>query len=87
MLIFDACFKIGDMEEYIISVGKIEELQMLNDRDSLDAIFNRAKSTIVNGVTVALVRESRTGQKYRFEEISTLTDLEDYKKNVYKYVK
>lgn len=75
------------MQEYIISVGHIEELQMLNDRQSLDAIFNRAKSTIVNGEIVALVRETRSGEKYRFEEISNLTDLEDYKKNVYKYVK
>jgi hypothetical protein len=75
------------MQEYIISVGQIEELQMLNDRNALDAIFNRAKSTIVNGEIVALVRETRTGEVYRFEEISNLADLEVYKKNVYKYVK
>jgi hypothetical protein len=75
------------MDEFIISVGKIEELQMLNDKDSLDAIFYKAKSTIVNGEKVALIRESRSGESYRFDEISTLTDLEDYKKNVYKYVK
>lgn len=75
------------MEEYIISVGKIEELQMLNDRPALDAIFNKAKSTIVNGEKVALIRETRSGDQYRFEEISTLDDLEDYKNNVYKYVK
>jgi hypothetical protein len=60
---------------------------MLNDRNALDAIFNRAKSTIVNGEIVALVRETRTGEVYRFEEISNLADLEVYKKNVYKYVK
>lgn len=75
------------MQEYIISVGQIEELQMLNDRNALEAIFNRAKSTIVNGEIVALVRETRTGEVYRFEEISNLADLEVYKKNVYKYVK
>ena len=75
------------MEEYIISVGHIEELQMLNDKPALDAIFYKAKSTIVNGEKVALVRETRSGDKYRFEEISNLADLEDYKKNVYKYVK
>jgi hypothetical protein len=75
------------MQEYIISVGQIEELQMLNDRNALDAILNRAKSTIVNGEIVALVRETRTGEVYRFEEISNLADLEVYKKNVYKYVK
>jgi hypothetical protein len=75
------------MDEFIISVGKIEELQMLNDKAALDAIFYKAKTTIVNGEKVALIRETRTGDKYRFEEISTLPDLEDYKKNVYKYVK
>jgi hypothetical protein len=75
------------MEEFIISVGKIEELQMLNDRPALDAIFYKAKTTIVNGEKVALVRETRTGEKYRFEEISNLSDLEDYKNTVYKYVK
>ena len=46
------------MEEYIIPVNKIEELQMLNDKDALDAIFTKAKTTIVNGENVALVRES-----------------------------
>jgi hypothetical protein len=74
------------MEEYIIPVNKIEELQMLNDKDALDAIFIKAKTTIVNGENVALVRES-SGQTYRFDEISNLDDLENYKKNVYKYVK
>jgi hypothetical protein len=75
------------MDEFIISVSKIEELQMLNDKAALDAIFYKAKTTIVNGEKVALIRETRSGDKYRFEEISNLTDLEDYKKNVYKYVK
>ena len=75
------------MEEYIIPVNKIEELQMLNDRDALDAIFTRAKTTIVNGVNVALVRQTASGDAYRFDEISNLDDLENYKKNVYKYVK
>lgn len=75
------------MNEFIISVNKIEELQMLNDRPALDALFFKAKTTIVNGEKVALIREGRSGEKYRFEEISTLSDLEDYKKNVYKYVK
>jgi hypothetical protein len=60
---------------------------MLNDKAALDAIFYKAKTTIVNGEKVALIRETRSGDKYRFEEISNLTDLEDYKKNVYKYVK
>ena len=75
------------MSEYIIYVGQIEELQMLNDRNALDAIFRKAKSAVVGGEVVALVRQSANGQSYRFEEISTLEDLDEYKKKVYKYVK
>ena len=75
------------MSEYIIYVGKIEELQMLNDRNALDAIFRKAKSAVVGGEVVALVRQSSNGQSYRFEEISTLEDLNEYKNKVYKYVK
>jgi formylmethanofuran dehydrogenase subunit A len=75
------------MAEYIIYVGQIEELQMLNDRKALDAIFRKAHSTVVGGEVVALVRETAKGQSYRFEEITTQEDLNEYKKNVYKYVK
>ena len=75
------------MAEYIIYVGQIEELQMLNDRQALDAIFRKAQSAVVGGEVVALVRKTSSGQEYRFEEISTLEDLNEYKKNVYKYVK
>lgn len=83
---FVILFKENGMEEYIISVGKIEELQMINDRQALDAIFYKAKTTIVGGETVTLIRES-AGQSYRFDQISTLDDLETYKKNVYKHVR
>ena len=75
------------MAEYIIYVGQIEEYQMLNDRQSLDAIFRKAQSAVVGGEVVALVRQNTNGTSYRFEEISTLEDLNTYKKNVYKYVK
>lgn len=75
------------MAEYIIYVNQIEEYQMLNDRQSLDAIFRRAQSAVVGGEVVALIRKTSNGQSYRFEEISTLEDLNEYKKNVYKYVK
>ena len=54
---------------------------------SLDAIFRKAQSAVVGGEVVALVRKNANGQQYRFEEISTLEDLNAYKKNVYKYVK
>lgn len=75
------------MSEYIISVGQVEELQMLNDKPALDAIFRKAQSTVVRGEVVALVRKTASGETYRFEEISTLEDLNEYKQRVYKYVK
>lgn len=74
------------MEDYIINVGQIEELQTINDTNSLDIIFQRAKRTIVGGGIVALVRQQRNGQTDRFEELSIPEDLEAYKKNVYKYL-
>lgn len=75
------------MAEYIIVVNQIEEFQMLNDRHSLDAIFRKAQSAVVGGEVVALVRQNTNGEQSRFEEISTLEDLNAYKRNVYKYVK
>ncbi len=75
------------MADFIIYVGQIEEYQMLNDRQSLDSIFRKAQSAVVGGEVVALVRKNSNGTEYRFEEISTLEDLNAYKKNVYKYVK
>ena len=36
------------MEDYIISVGKIEEWQMTNDLVSLDIVFDRAKREPAN---------------------------------------
>jgi hypothetical protein len=75
------------MEDYIINVGEVEELQMVNDITGLDTIFQRAKRTVVGGCNVVLVRKQRSGQVDRFEELSTLEDLEAYRKNVYKYLK
>jgi hypothetical protein len=74
------------MEDYIINVGKIEEWQMIKDIQSLDEAFRRAKITLVGGGTVALVRELRNGEVYRFEEFTSLEDLAQYRKNVYKYL-
>lgn len=74
------------MDDYIINVGHIEDLQMINDIGGLDSIFQRAKRTIVGGGTVVLVRQQRGGQADRFEAFSTLEDLEAYRKNVYKYL-
>jgi len=74
------------MEDYIINVGKVEEWQTIKDVTALDEVFQRAKRTLVGGGTVALVREQRNGDSYRFEEFSNLEDFEKYKKNVYKYL-
>jgi len=74
------------MEDYIINVGKVEEWQTIMDIASLDELFQRAKRTLVGGGTVALVREQRNGEAYRFEEFTNLEDLAVYKKNVYKYL-
>ena len=74
------------MEDYIIKVGKVEEWQTIKDIASLDEVFQRAKRTLVGGGIVALVREQRNGEAFRFEEFTTLEELEEYKKNVYKYL-
>jgi hypothetical protein len=42
---------------------------------------------LVGGGIVALVREQRSGQVYRFEEFRSLEDLEVYRRGVYKYLK
>ena len=75
------------MEYYIISVSKVEEWQMTNNLAALDTVFDRAKRVLVGGGVVALVRQQRSGETYRFEEFSNLADLEAYKKNVYKHLR
>jgi hypothetical protein len=74
------------MEDYIINVGQIEDLQMINDIAGLDSIFQRAKRNMVGGGLVVLVRQQRNGQVDRFDTLSTLEDLDAYKKNVYKHL-
>ena len=74
------------MTEYVINVAKIEELQTLNDKDELEKIFEKAKSTIVNGERVLMVRKDRTGAVQKFDEFSTLDDLNLYRKRVFKYL-
>ena len=74
------------MEDFIISVGKVEEWQMTNDTAELDRLFERAKRVLVGGGIVALVREQRSGETYRFDEITNEEDFEKYRKNVYKYL-
>ena len=75
------------MEDLIISVNNIEEWQTLNDLNSLDKTFRRARQTLVGGGKVILERVQPSGQRYNFEEFTNLEDLEAYRKNVYKYLR
>lgn len=72
------------MEEYTIYVNQVEEWQMINDSAALDTIFQRAKRNLVGGGTVVLARRNSNGRTDKFDELSTLEDLESYRKNVYK---
>ena len=74
------------MLEYIIDVTIIEELQTLNDKDQLEQIFFKAKSTVVNGEKVLLVRKDKQGQLQKFDEITSLEDLQRYRQTVFKYL-
>lgn len=74
------------MEDYVISVGKVEEWQMTNDTATLDVVFERAKRVLVGGGNVVLVREQRNGAVDRFDEFTTLEDLENYRKGVYRFL-
>jgi hypothetical protein len=75
------------MEDLVIAVNNIEEWQTLNDTNSLGRMFRKAQSVLVGGGKVVLERIQPSGQRYRFEEFTTLEDLEAYKKNVYKYLR
>jgi hypothetical protein len=74
------------MREYVIDVSEIEELQTLNDKDELENIFFRAKSTIVNGEKVILVRKNKKGKSEKFDEISTEDELEQYRQRIFRYL-
>lgn len=74
------------MQEYFIEASHIEELQTISNRDELDKIFERAKHTIVNGASVILVRKQPNGREEKYDELTTLDALSDYRKQVYKYL-
>jgi len=74
------------MQEFEINVSRVEELQMINDVAELEQIFSRAKSVVVQGETVTLIRQNVDGSTYKFEEISTEADLENYRETVFKYL-
>ena len=75
------------MQDYTINVSKIEELQMINDVQELDLIFQKAKSAIVCGAMVLLARKNDEGRFVPFEKLTALPELSLYKKSVYKYIK
>jgi hypothetical protein len=75
------------MEDLVITVNNIEEWQTLNDTNSLGQVFRRAQNVLVGGGKVLLERIQPSGEHYKFDELTSLEDLETYKKNVYKYVK
>lgn len=70
------------MEDYRIDVAKVEEYQMIQNRDMLDKYHERAKSAIVNGASVHLFRGK---DKIVFDTITTLEDLESYFDGIFKY--
>ena len=74
------------MEDYTIDVTQIEELQTITNTDELEKIFARAKSAIVNGAKVILVRKEASGKKNKFDELDTQDSLERYRQQVFKYL-
>lgn len=75
------------MDDLVITVNSIEEWQTLNDTNNLGRVFRKAQSVLVGGGKVVLERVQPSGEHYKFDEFTSLEDLEAYKKNVYKYVK
>lgn len=75
------------MKDYTINVTQIEELQTINNTGELEIIFTRAKSAIVNGAKVVLVRKDALGKANKFDEMDTLDTLESYRQRVFKYLK
>lgn len=74
------------MTDYTINVTEIEEHQTLKDIEALERIFARAKSAVINGAKVMLVRKGADGKSNKFDEMDTLEALEIYKEGVFKYL-
>lgn len=74
------------MAEYTINVSDVEDLQMVGDVVELNQMFARAQSTVVQGGTVILIRRTPDGSVYKFDEITTEADVENYKETVFKYL-
>jgi uncharacterized linocin/CFP29 family protein len=74
------------MNDFAINVTEVEELQMTNSIADLEQIFSKAKSLIVLGDVVVLVRKNADGSTYKFDELTTESDVENYKQTVFKYL-
>ena len=74
------------MAEYTINVSEVEDLQTISNVAELNQMFVRAQSTVVHGGTVVLVRRTPDGSVYKFDEITTEADVENYKQMVFKYL-
>ncbi len=74
------------MNDYTINVGQVEELQTIKNEEDLETIFARAKSAIVNGAKVVLVRKDAQGKAAKFDEMDTLDQLGNYKEQVFKHL-
>ena len=74
------------MPEYTINVSEVEDLQTISNVAELNKMFARAQSTVVQGGTVVLVRRTPDGSVYKFDEITTEADVENYKQMVFKYL-
>ena len=59
---------------------------MISNTDELDRMFQKAKSAIVNGEKVILVRADTQGNQQAFDEFSTLDDLDEFRNRVFKYL-
>lgn len=74
------------MEDFVIVVNRIEELQLVQDRQELELIFEKAKRTIVGGMNVLLMRENSNGKREKFQTLSNEHDFEEYRKQVFRFL-
>lgn len=74
------------MQDYIISVNKIEELQTIKDVQALESIIEKARRTIISGGAVVLVREVGNGRQEKFDTITDEGEFKKYKERVFKYL-
>ena len=74
------------MISYTINIELIEDFQMLKDIQELERLFTQAKCTVIQGGTVILKRKNSDGSYYTIDEISSESDLNIYRENVFKYL-